>query len=593
MKLTGAEIFLESLKKEGVKTIFALPGGVVLKIFDILHQQKDIQVILTRHEQGAGHMAEGYAKATGKAGVALVTSGPGMTNVITALADAYMDSVPLVCFSGQVPTNLIGNDAFQEADNIGLSRPCTKYNFLVKDVNDLAMTIKEAFYVATTGRPGPVLVDIPKDVSMNKAEFKYPASVSIRGYNPMYEGNKWQIKQAAELIAKSRKPILYIGGGVVFSGASQEVIELAEMCQLPVDMTLMALGGFPGEHPLSMGMLGMHGTYWANMAMHYSDLVIAVGARFDDRVTGKVSEFCPHAKVIHIDIDPTSIRKNVNVDVPIVGDCKTVLRELIQALRATVNGEQKALRKPWWDQINEWRQAHPLAYEQDPNGAIKPQHVIKRLYELTKDRDPIVATDVGQHQMWTAQYFKLAKPNRWLTSGGLGTMGFGFPAAMGAQAAFPDKLVLCVAGDGSVQMNTQELATAVVNKLPVKVIVINNGFHGMVRQWQDLFYESRYASSYLDVYPDFVKLAEAYGAVGLRATKVSELDDVIREAIAVNRPVFLDVPVHQYENCYPMIPAGGCNHEMLLSDPPELKEKQKAGAPSSVAGEDKDTILTA
>ncbi len=593
MKLTGAEIFLESLKKEGVKTIFALPGGVVLKIFDVLHQQKDIQVILTRHEQGAGHMAEGYAKATGKAGVALVTSGPGMTNVITALADAYMDSVPLVCFSGQVPTNLIGNDAFQEADNIGLSRPCTKYNFLVKDVNDLAMTIKEAFYVATTGRPGPVLVDIPKDVSMNKAEFKYPASVSIRGYNPTYEGNKWQIKQAAELIAKSRKPILYIGGGVVFSGASQEVIELAEMCQIPVDMTLMALGGFPGEHPLSMGMLGMHGTYWANMAMHYSDLVIAVGARFDDRVTGKVSEFCPHAKVIHIDIDPTSIRKNVNVDVPIVGDCKVVLRELIQTLRATVNGEQKALRKPWWDQINEWRQAHPLAYEQDPNGVIKPQHVIKRLYELTKDRDPIVSTDVGQHQMWTAQYFKLAKPNRWLTSGGLGTMGFGFPAAMGAQAAFPNKLVLCVAGDGSVQMNTQELATAVVNKLPVKVIVINNGFHGMVRQWQDLFYESRYASSYLDVYPDFVKLAEAYGAVGLRATKVSELDDVIREAIAVNRPVFLDVPVHQYENCYPMIPAGGCNHEMILSDPPELKEKQKAGAPSSVAGEDKDTILTA
>lgn len=596
MKLTGAEIFLESLKKEGVKTIFALPGGVVLKIFDVLHQQKDIRVILARHEQGAGHMAEGYAKATGKAGVALVTSGPGMTNVITALADAYMDSVPLVCFSGQVPTSLIGNDAFQEADNIGLSRPCTKYNFLVKDVNDLAMTIKEAFYIATTGRPGPVLVDLPKDVSMNKAEFKYPASVSIRGYNPTYEGNKWQIKQAAELIAKSRKPVLYIGGGVIISGASAEVLELAEMCQLPVDMTLMALGGFPGEHPLSMGMLGMHGTYWANMAIHYSDLVIAVGARFDDRVTGKVSEFCPHAKVIHIDIDPTSIRKNVNVDVPIVGDCKAVLRELIHTLKATVNGDQKELRKPWWDQIHEWKRAHPLVYEQDPNGPIKPQHVIKRLYELTKDRDPIVSTDVGQHQMWTAQYFKLPKPNRWLTSGGLGTMGFGFPAALGAQAAFPDKLVLCVAGDGSVQMNTQELATAVVNKLPVKVIVINNRYHGMVRQWQDLFYEGRYASSYLDVYPDFVKLAQAYGAVGLRATKVSELDDVIREAISSDRPVFLDVPVDQYENCYPMIPAGGCNHEMILSDPPEVKEKLKAGKVGvhvPVAGEDKDTILTA
>lgn len=591
MKLTGAEIFLECLKQEGVKTIFALPGGVVLKIFDILHQQKDVNVVLTRHEQGAGHMAEGYAKATGKAGVALVTSGPGMTNVITALADAYMDSVPLVCFSGQVPTSLIGNDAFQEADNIGLSRPCTKYNFLVKDVNDLAMTIKEAFYVATTGRPGPVLVDIPKDVSMNKAEFKYPGSVSIRGYNPTYDGNKWQIKQAAEAIAKARKPILYVGGGVVFSGASPELLELAELCQIPVDMTLMALGAFPGEHPLSMGMMGMHGTYWANMAVHYSDLVIAVGARFDDRVTGKVSEFCPHAKVIHIDIDPTSIRKNVNVDIPIVGDCKRVLRELLQVLRATVNGDQKDLRKPWWDQIHEWQRAHPLSYEQDPDKAIKPQHIIKRVFELTKDRDPIVATDVGQHQMWSAQYFKLAKPRRWLTSGGLGTMGFGFPAAMGAQAAYPDKLVLCIAGDGSFQMNTQELATAVVHKLPVKVFIVNNRFHGMVRQWQDLFYEGRYASSYLDTTPDFIKLAEAYGAVGLRAAKVSEVDDVIREAIAVDKPVLIDVPVDQYENCYPMIPAGGCNHEMILADPPELKKKQGAGV--KVAGEDKDTVLTA
>lgn len=591
MKLTGAEIFLECLKREGVKTLFALPGGVVLKIFDILHQQKDVNVILTRHEQGAGHMAEGYAKATGKAGCCLVTSGPGMTNVITALADAYMDSVPLVCFSGQVPTSLIGNDAFQEADNIGLSRPCTKYNFLVKDVNDLAVTIKEAFYVATTGRPGPVLVDIPKDVSMNKTEFKYPGSVSIRGYNPTYDGNKWQIKQAAEAIMKARKPVLYVGGGAIFSGASEKLLELAELTHIPVDMTLMALGAFPGEHPLSMGMLGMHGTYWANMAMHYSDLVIAVGARFDDRVTGKVSEFCPQAKVIHIDIDPTSIRKNVNVDIPIVGDCKSVLRELIQILRATVNGDQKDLRKPWMDQIREWQRAHPLAYEQDPNGDIKPQHLIKRVYELTKDRDPIVSTDVGQHQMWSAQYFKLAKPNRWLTSGGLGTMGFGFPAAMGAQAAFPDKLVLCIAGDGSFQMNTQELATAVVSKLPVKVFIVNNRFHGMVRQWQDLFYEGRYASSYLDKTPDFVKLAEAYGAVGLRASKVSEVDDVIREAMAVDKPVLVDVPVYQYENCYPMIPAGGCNHEMILADPPELKKKQAAGA--IVAGEDKDTVLTA
>jgi acetolactate synthase I/II/III large subunit len=592
MKLTGAEIFLESLKREGVKTLFALPGGVVLKVFDVLHQQKDIQVILTRHEQGAGHMAEGYAKATGRAGVALVTSGPGMSNVVTALADAYMDSVPFVCFSGQVPTSLIGNDAFQEADNMGLSRPCTKYNFLVKDVNDLAVTIKEAFYVATTGRPGPVLVDLPKDVSMNKTDFKYPSSVSIRGYNPTYDGNKWQIKQAAEAIMKSRKPILYVGGGVVFSGASEELIELAELMQIPVDMTLMALGAFPGEHPLSNGMMGMHGTYAANMAVHYADLVIAVGARFDDRVTGKVSEFCPHAKVIHIDIDPTSIRKNVNVDIPIVGDCKRVLRELVQILKASVNGEHKELRKPWWDQITEWRQAQPLRYQQDPNGAIKPQHVIKRLFELTKDQDPIVATDVGQHQMWSAQYFKLAKPHRWLTSGGLGTMGFGLPAAMGAQAAFPGRLVLCVAGDGSVQMNSQELATAVVHKLPVKLVIVNNRFHGMVRQWQDLFYEGRYSCSYLDTTPDFVKLADAYGAAGLRAKSVSELDDVLREAIKTPGPVVVDVPVDAYENCYPMIPAGGCNHEMLLEDPPELKKKQKSAA-TPVAGEDKDTVLTA
>ncbi len=590
MKLTGAEIFLESLKREGVKTLFALPGGVVLKIFDILHQQQDIRVILGRHEQAVGHMAEGYAKATGKAGVALVTSGPGMTNVITALADAYMDSVPLVCFSGQVPTSLIGNDAFQEADNVGLSRPCTKYNFLVKDVNDLAVTIKEAFYIATTGRPGPVLVDIPKDVSMAKADFKYPSSVSIRGYNPTYDGNKWQVKQAADAILKSRKPILYVGGGVVFSGASEELLELAELVQIPVDMTLMALGAFPGEHPLSLGMMGMHGTYAANMAVHYSDLVIAVGARFDDRVTGKVSEFCPHAKIVHIDIDPTSIRKNIQVDIPIVGDCKRVLKELNHLLRATVNGEQKELRKPWWDQIREWQQAHPLRYDQQAQGPIKPQQVIKRLYELTKDRDPIVSTDVGQHQMWSAQYFKLPKPCRWLTSGGLGTMGFGFPAALGAQAAYPDRLVLCVAGDGSVQMNIQELATAVVSKLPVKVVIINHRYHGMVRQWQDLFYEGRYASSYLDVVPDFVKLAEAYGAVGLRAEKVGELDDVLREAVSSDKPVIVDVPVDQYENCYPMIPAGGCNHEMILEDPPEVKKKQ-AGVP--VAGEDKDTVLTA
>jgi acetolactate synthase-1/2/3 large subunit len=591
MQLNGAQILIESLKKEGVKTIFALPGGVVLKIFDELHQQKDIEVILTRHEQGAGHMAEGYAKATGKAGVALITSGPGMTNVITALADAYMDSVPIVVFSGQVPTPLIGNDAFQEADNIGLSRPCTKYNFLVKDVNDLATTIKEAFYIATTGRPGPVLVDIPKDISMDKAEFKYPDAVSIRGYNPTYEGSKWKIKQAADAIMKAKRPVLYIGGGVVFSGASEELITLAEMTQIPVDMTLMGLGAFPGNHPLSLGMLGMHGTYVANMAVHYSDLVIAVGARFDDRVTGKVSEFCPHAKVIHVDIDPTSIRKNVHVDIPIVGDCKRVLQELNNILRATVNGDQKEFRKPWADQIQAWQNEQPLRYEQDQNIQIKPQYLIDRLYQLTADRDPIVSTDVGQHQMWTAQYFKLARPRCWLTSGGLGTMGFGFPAAMGAQAAYRDRLVLCIAGDGSFQMNTQELATAVIEKLPVKVFVINNRFHGMVRQWQDLFYEGRYASSNLGNTPDFVKLAEAYGAAGVRIEKADEVDDGIRKALSIEGPVVIDVPVYQYENCYPMIPAGGCNHEMILADPPDMKKPQPSGAQG--ATKDKDTILTA
>jgi len=558
MKLNGAQIFVESLKKEGVKTIFGLPGGVVLKIFDVLYDYKDPEVILVRHEQGAMHMAEGYAKATGKPGVVLVTSGPGMTNTVTGLADAYMDSVPLVVFTGQVSTSLIGNDAFQEADNVGISRPCTKYNYLVKDVNDLAQTIKEAFYIAT------------------------------------YEGHKWQIKQAADALLKAKRPIIYVGGGTVFSNAFEELREFAELTQIPVDMTLMALGSFPGTHPLSLGMLGMHGSYTSNMAIHHSDLIIAVGSRFDDRVTGKVSEFAPHAKIIHIDIDPTSIQKIMNVDIPIVGDVKCVLKELNQQLRASVDGRRKEELKPWWSQLEEWKKKHPMTYQQNKDQKIKPPYLIDRLYELTKDRNPIVSTDVGQHQMWAAQFFKLDHPRTWLTSGGLGTMGFGFPAALGAQRAFPGRLVLSIVGDGSFQMNLQELATAMDYHLPVKVAIVNNGFHGMVRQWQDLFYNSRYSSSFLGQHPDYVKLADAYGAIGLRATKPEEVDGVIQEALKIDKPVLIDFQVDPYENCYPMIPAGGANNEMILEDPPELQKKGKDKAETKKAGNgEKEGVLTA
>jgi acetolactate synthase I/II/III large subunit len=578
MKKTGADIFVEALRHEGVKTVFGLPGGVVLKIFDVLCQQKDIELVLTRHEQGAAHMAEGYAKATGKAGVVLVTSGPGMTNIVTGLADAYMDSVPLVAFTGQVSTNLIGNDAFQEADNVGISRPCTKHNVLVKDVNELAQTIKEAFYIATSGRPGPVLVDIPKDVSIEKAEFKYPDKVNLRGYNPTISGNKHQIKQAAEEILKAKKPIIYVGGGAVFSDAADEIREFAETMQIPVTMTLMGLGSFPGTHPLSLGMLGMHGGYWTNMAMHHADLLIAVGARFDDRVTGKLSEFCPEARVIHIDIDPTSIKKTFHAHIPIVGDVKAVLRQMNVMLRSMDGNaaEVKAQRSPWLKQIDEWKKAHPLTYKQDDK-ISKPQFVIERLFELTK-HNAIVATDVGQHQMFAAQYFKGTKPRTWLTSGGLGTMGFGFPAALGAQKAFPEKLVLCITSEGSFQMNLQELVTAVEHKLPVKIVLLNNGFHGMVRQWQDLFYEGRYSASYLGKLPDFVKLAEAYGILGLRAVKPKEVESVLKEGLKHKGPVLMDIHIDPFENCYPMIPAGGAHHEMMLEDPPELSQAKKGGA---------------
>ena len=587
MKKSGAEIFVESLKQEGVDVLFGIPGGVVLKLFDVLHQQKDVEVILTRHEQGAAHMAEGYAKATGKAGVCLVTSGPGMTNIVTGLADAFMDSVPLVAFTGQVSTSLIGNDAFQEADNVGISRPCTKHNVLVKDVNDLARTIKEAFYIATTGRPGPVLVDIPKDITTDKTEFKYPDKVNLRGYNPTYEGNKYQIKQAAEEIMKAKKPVIYVGGGALFSDAADEIREMAELTQIPVTMTLMGLGSFPGTHPLSMGMLGMHGSYWSNMAMHHADLLIAVGARFDDRVTGKLADFSPVARVVHIDIDPTSIKKNVHAHIPIVGDVRTVVKQLnilLRSLDGNAN-ERKQQLKPWLHQIEEWKKAHPFKYDQDDK-AIKPQYVIEKLFEMTHN-DGIVCTDVGQHQMWAAQYFKGKKPRTFITSGGLGTMGFGFPAAIGAQRAYPDKLVMCITSEGSFQMNLQELATAVIYKLPVKIVMLNNGFHGMVRQWQDLFYEGRYASSVLGKIPDFLKLGEAYGIPGWRAEKPADVESVIREGIKTKGPAIMDFQVYPFENCYPMIPAGGAQHEMVLEDPPDLKTK---GASKKMEADDEGVL---
>jgi acetolactate synthase I/II/III large subunit len=577
MKISGAEIFCESLRREGVKTVFGLPGGVVLKIFDVLCQRKDLQLILTRHEQGAAHMAEGYAKATGKAGVVLVTSGPGMTNIVTGLADAHMDSVPLVAFTGQVSTDLIGNDAFQEADNVGISRPCTKHNVLVKDVNDLAQAVKEAFYIATSGRPGPVLVDIPKDVSMAKAEFKYPDKINLRGYRPLSGGDKSQIKQAAEAIMTAKKPIIYVGGGAVFGDAADEVRELAEITQIPVTMTLMGLGTFPGTHELSLGMLGMHGGYWSNMAMHQADLLIAVGARFDDRVTGKLSEFCPDARVIHIDIDPTSIRKTFHAHIPIVGDVKSVLRQINVVLRSLDGNPtaMKARRTPWLKQINAWKKEHPLVYKQDDK-ITKPQYVVEKLYELTK-HEAIVATDVGQHQMFAAQYFKGKKPRTWLTSGGLGTMGFGFPAAIGAQVAFPNRQVVCITSEGSFQMNLQELVVAAEHNLPVKIVLLNNGVHGMVRQWQDLFYESRYSASLLGNRPDFVKLADAYDIKGLRALKPSEVEGVLKEGLKHKGPVLMDIHTDPFENCYPMIPAGGAQHEMMLEDPPELIQARKGG----------------
>ncbi|HYA26868.1 MAG TPA: biosynthetic-type acetolactate synthase large subunit [Thermodesulfovibrionales bacterium] len=571
MKISGAEIIIESLKREGVKHIFGYPGGVVLNIFDFLYDNKDIQLILTRHEQGAIHAADGYARATGKAGVALVTSGPGATNTVTGIATASMDSIPLVVLSGQVPTMLIGNDAFQEADIVGITRPCTKYNYLVKDVKELSKTIREAFHIATTGRPGPVLIDLPKDVTSNKTEFAWP-HIDLRSYKPTYEGNKYMITQAAHHIAKAKKPVIIAGGGVISSGASVELRELAEHTRTPVAMTLMGLGGFPGTHRLSLGMLGMHGTYYANKTVQDSDLLIAIGMRFDDRVTGKIEGFAPHAKIIHIDIDPTSIRKNVRVDAPIVGDVKRVLAVLNKVLKEEVQEQWTEVRKAWLKQIEAWKKERPLSYTWNDD-VIKPQYVVEKIYELTKG-DAIICTEVGQNQMWAAQFFKYDKPRTWLSSGGLGTMGYGFPAAIGAQLAFPHKLVIDVAGDGSIQMNIQELATAIINKLPVKVAILNNRYLGMVRQWQELFYNERYSYSHLDVTPDFVEVAHAYGAVGLRATKPSEVEPVLKEAFRIKKPVFMDFVIDWKEKVYPMVPAGAPIDHMLFEEPEKKTEKK-------------------
>jgi acetolactate synthase I/II/III large subunit len=561
MKKTGAQIIVECLKKEGVDLLFNYPGGAVLPLFDEL-QGAPLKQVLVRHEQAAVHAADGYARATGKVGVVLVTSGPGATNTVTGIATAFMDSIPIVIMTGQVPTLLIGNDAFQEADIIGITRPCTKHNYLVKDVKDLARILREAFYVARGGRPGPVLIDLPKDVMVNSAEFKYPERVSIRGYQPTYEGHLGQIQRAIKLILKSRKPVLYVGGGIISSNASKELAHFVERLSIPVTMTLMGLGSFPGNHPLSLGMLGMHGTYWANMAVMESDLLIAIGSRFDDRVTGKIEAFAPQAKIIHIDIDPTSISKNVRVDLPIVGDCKRILSKILSLLEEEDTTPFKAGLDRWHHQIERFKAIHNMKYEQKE--IIKPQYVIEKINELTKG-DAIISTEVGQNQMWTAQYFSFLKPRTLLTSGGLGTMGYGLPAAMGAQAAFPNKLVIDISGDGSFQMNSQELATVVQYQLPVKVVILNNGYLGMVRQWQEFFYGKRYASSSLEgTSPDFVKLAEAYGAVGFRTNKPEEVVPILKKAFSIAEPVVIDFLVDPEENVYPMVPAGEALNQMRL-----------------------------
>jgi len=560
MKLTGAQILMEILKEEGVKTIFGFPGGAVIDIYDEL-AKTDIHHVLVRHEQGAVHAADGYARASGGVGVVLVTSGPGATNTVTGIASAYMDSIPIVIFTGQVPTQLIGNDAFQEVDIVGITRPCTKHNYLVKDTKDLARIVKEAFYIAQSGRPGPVLVDIPKNVAATRIDYKPPKKIQLRSYNPTYKPNMRQLSKAVSLIKDAKKPVIFAGGGVVLAKASKELTEFARKTKTPLTGSLMGLGAFPGTDPLWLGMIGMHGTYRANMSTGDCDLLIGIGVRFDDRVTGKTDEFASQAKIIHIDIDPTSIQKNIPVTVPIVGDCKATLELLNKLLDKENLGDLNEKRKKWLDQIEEWKSTNPLAYVQ--KDIIKPQYVVEKLYELTKGK-AIITTEVGQNQMWAAQYYHFDKPNHFITSGGLGVMGFGLPAAIGAQLACPKKLVVDIAGDGSIQMNIQEMATAAQCGLPVKVVILNNGYLGMVRQWQELFYEKRYSQTCMEYAPDFVKLAEAYGAVGLRATKPEEVEKVLKEGLSIPKAVIMDFVVEKEECVYPMVPAGAPITKMLL-----------------------------
>lgn len=567
--LRGAEIFCRALKDEGVKHLFGYPGGAVLHIYDELYKQDAVEHILVRHEQGATHAADGYARATGRPGVVLVTSGPGVTNTVTGIATAYMDSIPLVVFTGQVATHLIGNDAFQEVDAIGITRPCVKHNFLVNHVRELAPTIKKAFYIATSGRPGPVVVDIPKDVTADSWEYAYPAQLDLRSYRPSVKGHPGQIKKAVKLILSAKKPMIYSGGGVILGEASAELTEFCRLLGYPVTNTLMGLGAFPATDKQFTGMLGMHGTYEANMAMHHCDVLIAIGARFDDRVTGDLEKFCPGARIVHIDVDPSSIGKNVQVEVPIVGDVKHVLKDMIRLLQDGKQRPDAEALAAWWRQVHDWAAIDCLKFDRDST-VIKPQYVIEKLCELTHG-DAYVTSDVGQHQMWAAQFYQFNKPRRWINSGGLGTMGFGLPAALGVKLAFPDETVCCVTGEASLVMCIQELSTCLQYHAPIKIINLNNRYMGMVRQWQEFFYASRYSHSYMDALPDFVKLAESYGHVGARIEKTADVEAALQEALAQKeRTVLMDFVTDQTENVYPMIASGKGHHEMHLSPEREL-----------------------